>query len=169
MAAQARGIMWSCYDKKSATELPLWQYLIMPSHPSTCIAYEGEDVVVACSHQEKDALVDCLFWQSLMTSKQLDILTISYLPCAIFTILPPLLPSKRFVAAMHNSWLCLKAAILFVESQLCLLAISVNRLGIFLIMPVSYHVICIILIRHNTWCMDYATWFSELTTIMHIQ
>jgi len=32
---------------------------------SRVFAREGEDVLVACSRQEKDVAVDCLFWQIL--------------------------------------------------------------------------------------------------------
>jgi hypothetical protein len=32
---------------------------------SRAFAREGEDVVVACSHEEKVVLVSCLFWRIL--------------------------------------------------------------------------------------------------------
>ncbi len=43
---------------------PWWQ-LVFSSFASHEFIREGNNVVVACSHQEKDVLVDCLFWQSL--------------------------------------------------------------------------------------------------------
>ena len=47
------------------TKLPTRQLIIPPPHCFTCIAREGEDVVVARSCEEKVVVVDCLFWRIL--------------------------------------------------------------------------------------------------------
>ena len=38
------------------------QLIISPPRRFTCITGEGDDVVVAHSREEKDVVVDCLFW-----------------------------------------------------------------------------------------------------------
>jgi hypothetical protein len=63
MAAQASSsiqrchIAIKCYQKCRRCILVLCLLVA-----SRVFAREGEDVVMACSHQEKDVAVDCLFW-----------------------------------------------------------------------------------------------------------
>jgi hypothetical protein len=63
MAAQASSSTWSCHlaiKRYQNCSLNLLFHRLVTSHSFAC---EGEDVVVACSCEEKDVVMDCLFWQ----------------------------------------------------------------------------------------------------------
>jgi len=65
MAAQASSRTQSCHvaiKRYQNCSLNLLIHRLVASH---AFAHEGEDVLVAHSCQEKDVVVDCLFWQLL--------------------------------------------------------------------------------------------------------
>jgi hypothetical protein len=65
IAAQASSSTWSCHlaiKRYQNCSLNLFFYHLVAPHVFAC---EGEDLVVASSREEKDVVVDCLFWQIL--------------------------------------------------------------------------------------------------------